>query len=145
MQIPYPEFLIPYIKGRNEEYVFLSRASRLLCLRNVVVEIKCSKQLPTLVRKLNGVKHPRLFLSCKVSHGRLEVIVPCFNFSKHRSTVACHFHSFTSLPVFAEQLGEEERLQSDFPAGSQCWHTSGLKIREDKSIQETAVSQYLTV
>lgn len=25
MQIPCPEFLIPYIKGRNQEYVFLTR------------------------------------------------------------------------------------------------------------------------
>lgn len=54
MQIPYPEFLIPYVKGRNQEYVFLSRASKLLCLSNLVVEIKCSKQLLTLVRKLSG-------------------------------------------------------------------------------------------
>lgn len=81
MQIPCPEFLALYIKGRNQEYVFLIRTSRWLCLRNLVVEITCLKQLLTTVRKLSGVRHPRP-LSCKVSCGRPEVVSVLFPVSK---------------------------------------------------------------
>lgn len=82
MKIPCPEFLIPYIKGRNQEYVLFTIASRELCLRNLVVEITCPKQLLTIVRKLSGVRHPRPFPSCKVSRGRPEVISVLFQFFK---------------------------------------------------------------
>lgn len=60
MQIPRPELLIPYVKGR-------------LCLRSLVVEITCLKQLLTIVRKLSGDRRPGTFSPGRC-HGRQEVI-----------------------------------------------------------------------
>lgn len=149
MQIPCTEFLILYFKGRNQECVFLIRASTWLCLRNLEVEITCPKQLLTVVRKLRGVGRFRPFLAYKVSRGKPEVISVLgsfgFFFLKPISAVVCHSHCFTfsasMCRVVMRKGGIANRLSSWILVLAHIW----IKIRGDRSIQETAVSQHLPV
>lgn len=68
MQLPCPEFLIPYIKGRNWEYVFLTRTQKTWGGDYV------SETATDYGEEAQWSQSFQAFLSCKAACGRTEVI-----------------------------------------------------------------------
>lgn len=97
-----------------------------------------------MVKKLNAVRHSRPFLSYKAACGRTEVISVLSVFKVYQCyglPVPSLYFAANICRVVIRRRGIAIRLSSWMLVLAHIW----IKIREATSIQETAVSQYLTV